>query len=113
MWKALPKVQTVMEDHAPSILVLWNTIQLLESRDNSVTRRRRRRDVAPVPEQAEDVSLAMRLQREEFMGAFRGSEQPQQIQRGRSSVTTAMVNIRAMASRLVKWLIFVTIMETN
>nr|GEZ68184.1 putative E3 ubiquitin-protein ligase RING1a [Tanacetum cinerariifolium] len=65
--------------------------------------RKRRRDVAPVPEQAEDVSLAMRLQREEFMGAFRGSEQPQQIQqRGRSSVTTAMVNIRAMASRLVK-----------
>ncbi|GKA31075.1 glycosyltransferase family 92 protein, partial [Tanacetum coccineum] len=47
-------------------------------------------------------------QREEFMGAFRGSEQLQQIQlqRGRSSVTTTMVNLRVMASRLVKWLIF-------
>ncbi|GJV55801.1 hypothetical protein Tco_1456806 [Tanacetum coccineum] len=67
-----------------------------------------RHHVAPVPEQAEDVALAMILQREEFMGAFRGSEQPQQIQqqRGRISVTTAMVNLRAMASRLVKWLIF-------
>nr|GEU98810.1 lon peptidase N-terminal domain and RING finger protein 3-like [Tanacetum cinerariifolium] len=66
-----------------------------ESRDNSVTRRRRH-DVAPVPKQAEDVALAMRLQREEFMGAFRGSEQPQQIQQqcGRCSVTTTMVNLR-------------------
>ncbi|GJU40175.1 zinc finger, RING/FYVE/PHD-type containing protein [Tanacetum coccineum] len=47
-------------------------------------------------------------QREEFMGAFRGSKQPQQIQqqRGRIPVTIAMVNLIAMASRLVKWLIF-------
>ncbi|GKB68633.1 glycosyltransferase family 92 protein [Tanacetum coccineum] len=108
-------------------IVLWNTIRLLfrkkqrqerqevKTTDNSVTMRRRRRNVAPVPEQAEDVALAMILQREEFMGAFRGSEQPQQIQlqRGRSYVTTSMVNLRAMASRFVKWLIFVTIMATN
>ncbi|GJU15421.1 putative E3 ubiquitin-protein ligase RING1a [Tanacetum coccineum] len=85
----------------PASVVLLNS---RESGDNSVTRRRRRRrDVAPVPEQDEDAALAMRLQREEFMGAFRGSEQPQQVQqqRGRSSVTTATVNLRAMASRAV------------
>ena len=84
----------------PASVVLLNS---RESGDNSVARRRRRRDVAPVPEQDEDAALARRLQREEFMGAFGGSEQPQQVlqQRGRSSVTTAAVNLRAMASRAV------------
>lgn len=52
--------------------------------------------VAP-PEQDEDAALALRLQREEFMGAFGGSEQ----QGRRNSVATATVNLRAMASRAV------------
>lgn len=67
--------------------------------DNSVSRRRRRREVVVLapPEQDEDAALALRLQREEFMGAFGGSEQ----QGRRNSVATATVNLRAMASRAV------------
>ncbi|CAH1420566.1 unnamed protein product [Lactuca virosa] len=82
--------------------VLWNTIQPIPdgaAGDNSVSRRRRRREVVVVapPEQDEDAALALRLQREEFMGAFGGSEQ----QGRRNSVATATVNLRAMASRAV------------
>nr|GEX26892.1 hypothetical protein [Tanacetum cinerariifolium] len=85
-----------------------------ESGDNSVTRKRkRRRHVAPVSEQDEDVALAMRLQREKFIGAFRGSQQPQEVQQQcrRSSVTTAMANLRAMASRAVKCALFMGLIK--
>nr|GEX49644.1 hypothetical protein [Tanacetum cinerariifolium] len=97
----------ILRIFCPVAVMLLN---IRESGDNSVTRRmrRRRRHVAPVSEQDEDVALAMRLQREKFTGAFRGSQQLQEVQQQcrRSSVTTAMANLRAMASRAVKWLIF-------
>ncbi|XP_076910741.1 uncharacterized protein LOC143568472 [Bidens hawaiensis] len=84
----------------PASVVLLNS---REAGDNSVSRRRRRRDavVAP-PREDEDAALALRLQREEFMGAFGGSEAPpQEPQRGGSSVATASSNLRAMSSRAI------------
>lgn len=45
-----------------------------------------------VPTQDEDAALALRLQREEFMQAFRGSQEEQ-------SLNSARANLRAMASR--------------
>ncbi|CAM8976590.1 unnamed protein product [Rhodiola kirilowii] len=51
----------------------------------------RRREVAARPSQAEDAALALRLQREEFMEAFRGENE--------TSVGMARANLRAMASR--------------
>nr|GEW65635.1 reverse transcriptase domain-containing protein [Tanacetum cinerariifolium] len=92
-----------LRSFCPVSVVLLN---IKQSGDNSVTRRRmRRRHVAPVSEKDEDAALAMRLQGENFIGAYEGSQQPQEVQqqRGRSYVTTAMVNMRAMASRAVKW----------
>ncbi|KAI3725963.1 hypothetical protein L1987_65759 [Smallanthus sonchifolius] len=84
----------------PASVVLLNS---RESGDNSVSRRRRRREVAaPPPGQVDDATLALRLQREEFMRAFGGSEQPpQEQQHRRSSVATASGNLRAMASRAI------------
>uniref|UniRef100_F6GX56 RING-type E3 ubiquitin transferase n=1 Tax=Vitis vinifera TaxID=29760 RepID=F6GX56_VITVI len=61
------------------------------SRDASVRRRR------GMPSQSEDAALALRLQREEFMEAFR--EQPHEEQR--NTVSVARANLRAMASRAV------------
>ncbi|KAJ4974847.1 hypothetical protein NE237_008021 [Protea cynaroides] len=59
-------------------------------RDRDVTSRRRRR----VPNQVEDAAMAFRLQREEFMEAFREThEQP------RNSFISATENLRALASR--------------
>ena len=88
----------------PASVVLLNS---REAGDNSVTRRRRRREAAvvvPPParptSQDEDAALALRLQRQEFMGAFRGSEGESELHR-RSSVTRAAVNLRAMASRAI------------
>ena len=57
--------------------------------DVSVRRRRR------VPGQDEDAALALRLQREEFMEVFRGSDE----QYRRSSLALARANLRAMATR--------------
>lgn len=50
-----------------------------------------------MPDQDEDAALALRLQREEFMEAFRGPEEPP----SRSSLVVARANLRAMASRAV------------
>ncbi|KAL6960477.1 hypothetical protein U1Q18_038240 [Sarracenia purpurea var. burkii] len=62
-----------------------------------VSERRRRRWV---PSQDEDAALALRLQREEFMEAFRGSESDEQ--QYRSSLFLARANLRrAMASRAI------------
>ncbi|KAK2969785.1 hypothetical protein RJ640_028065 [Escallonia rubra] len=52
------------------------------------TTRRRRGEVLPV--QNEDAALALRLQREEFMVAFRGSDEQHRL---------ARANLRAMATR--------------
>ncbi|KAF8399847.1 hypothetical protein HHK36_015718 [Tetracentron sinense] len=60
----------------------------LMGRDVSVRRRR------GVPCQAQDAALAFRLQREEFMEAFRGTPP-------RSSLSSARANLRAMASRAI------------
>ncbi|KAH7847865.1 hypothetical protein Vadar_031037 [Vaccinium darrowii] len=57
----------------------------------NVRRRRLRRGV---PSQDEDAALALRLQREEFMEAFRGPNEQYN-----SSVPLATENLRAMASR--------------
>ncbi|KAL3526139.1 hypothetical protein ACH5RR_014511 [Cinchona calisaya] len=50
-----------------------------------------------LPSQDEDAALALRLQREEYMGAFRGSDDEY-----RSSLTVARANLRAMASRVIR-----------
>ncbi|KAL8475316.1 hypothetical protein ACS0TY_028117 [Phlomoides rotata] len=72
-----------------------------ESERNDAERRRNhqhirnrssRADVAR-PNQDEDAALALRLQREEFMGAYREPDER------RNSVSTARANLRAMASR--------------
>uniref|UniRef100_A0A7N1A5E2 RING-type E3 ubiquitin transferase n=1 Tax=Kalanchoe fedtschenkoi TaxID=63787 RepID=A0A7N1A5E2_KALFE len=76
----------------------------------------RRGGGAPVPSQAEDAALALRLQREEFMAVFRGENGSGMAAAARanlramgvgvagrgeyeSSVTAARANLRAMASR--------------
>ena len=58
------------------------------------TRVRSRRGIPAT--QDEDAALALRLQREEFMQAFRGTQE--QSNRS-SSLTSARANLRAMASR--------------
>ncbi|KAI7756603.1 hypothetical protein M8C21_032374 [Ambrosia artemisiifolia] len=79
----------------PASVVLLNS---REAGDNSVSRRRRR----PPPVQDDDATLALRLQREEFMGVFGGpQEPPREQQHRRSSVATASSNLRAMASRAI------------
>lgn len=64
--------------------------------NRATNRMRRRREL---PSQNEDAALALRLQREEFMGAFR-EQQPQQEEH-RNTVSLARANLRAMASRAV------------
>ncbi|MQL77254.1 hypothetical protein Taro_009663 [Colocasia esculenta] len=49
------------------------------------------------PSQSEDAAMALRLQREEFMDAFRETQQPQ-----RSTVYLARASLRAMASRAIQ-----------
>ncbi|KAJ0711414.1 putative transcription factor C2H2 family [Helianthus annuus] len=78
----------------PASVVLLNS---REAGDNSVSRRRRR----PPQVQDDDVTLALRLQREEFMGAFGGPEEQPREQQRRGSVATASSNLRAMASRAI------------
>lgn len=63
----------------------------IASRGDEVNVRRRRRRV---PGQDEDAALALRLQREEFMEVFRGSDDQYN-----GSVSLARENLRAMASR--------------
>lgn len=48
------------------------------------------------PNQDEDAALALRLQREEFMEAFRGTDE-----QSSRSLSAARANIRAMASRAI------------
>lgn len=62
----------------------------VSSRD---ARERRRRGV---PSQDEDAALALRLQRDEFMEGFRGTNEQYS-----SSLSLARANLRAMASRAV------------
>ncbi|XP_071713002.1 uncharacterized protein [Rutidosis leptorrhynchoides] len=88
----------------PASVVLLNS---RESGENSESRRRRRRTselaVGPPSEQDDDAVLALRLQQEEFTGVFGGSGRQPQVahQNTRSSVVTATVNLRAMASRAI------------
>lgn len=60
--------------------------------DNNGSNRRRR----AMPSQSEDAALALRLQREEFMEAFRENDNEQQQQLRNASVYTARNNLRAM-----------------
>ncbi|KAI3960436.1 hypothetical protein MKW92_036013 [Papaver armeniacum] len=62
---------------------------------SSSTRIRRAR-----PNQAEDAALALRLQREEFMVAFRAADEPQP-RIPAEAASTARANLRAMALRAV------------
>ncbi|KAK1432709.1 hypothetical protein QVD17_09607 [Tagetes erecta] len=83
----------------PASVVLLNS---REAGENSVSRRRRRREVmAPPPWQDDDASLALRLQREEFMGAFGGPEQhAQEQQQRRSSVMASRaIHLRNLRGR--------------
>ncbi|KAI3905307.1 hypothetical protein MKX01_039998 [Papaver californicum] len=55
-----------------------------------------------MPSQAEDAALAMRLQREEFMAAFRAADEPRpQVPEEAPQVSTARANLRAMASKAI------------
>ncbi|XP_019161304.1 PREDICTED: E3 ubiquitin-protein ligase RNF169-like [Ipomoea nil] len=68
------------------------------SRGDFVSVRSRRE----LPSQDEDSALALRLQREEFMAAFRDDSEEQEEQRRRtSSLAVARANLRAMASRAI------------
>ncbi|KAL1314708.1 putative E3 ubiquitin-protein ligase RING1a isoform X2 [Arachis ipaensis] len=58
---------------------------------------RSRRGITPAT-QTEDAAIALRLQREEFMHAFRGTQEQHHSSRS-SSVDLARENLRAMASR--------------
>lgn len=62
-------------------------IRRVSSRDANPIRRR-------VPIQDDDAALALRLQREEFMEAFRGTSD-----QSSTSLSSARANLRAMASR--------------
>ncbi|KAE9599514.1 hypothetical protein Lal_00039526 [Lupinus albus] len=65
---------------------------------SSSVRTRTRRGITS---QDEDVALAQRLQREEFMQAFRGKNQEQQTSASSSSsLSLALANVRAMALRV-------------
>ncbi|XP_022934994.1 E3 ubiquitin-protein ligase ORTHRUS 1-like [Cucurbita moschata] len=61
----------------------------MTTRDADVSSRR------GTPDQDQDAALALRLQREEFMEAFRDTP----VQTRRSSLSLARANLRAMASR--------------
>ncbi|KAJ6751513.1 hypothetical protein OIU85_001991 [Salix viminalis] len=63
--------------------------RLIQSREASGRRRR------GIPGQDEDAALALRLQREEFMEAFGGTNHEQ----SGNSLSTARANLRVMASR--------------
>ena len=87
-------------------------LRSLESINNSAERRRNREqrirnraqssrgDAArtELPGQDRDAALALRLQREEFMEAFTGPDDPR---RGSLAPATARANLRAMASRAI------------
>ncbi|RZC62147.1 hypothetical protein C5167_023932 [Papaver somniferum] len=60
----------------------------------------RTRRARPTPSQAADAALALRLQREEFMEAFRAAADEPQPQVP-AEASTATANLRAMASRAV------------
>ncbi|XP_019458025.1 PREDICTED: LON peptidase N-terminal domain and RING finger protein 3-like [Lupinus angustifolius] len=64
---------------------------------SSSVRTRTRRGITT--SQDEDAALAQRLQREEFMQAFRGTSQEQQTS-GASSLSLARANVRAMVLRM-------------
>ncbi|KAK8534099.1 hypothetical protein V6N12_047496 [Hibiscus sabdariffa] len=59
---------------------------------------RRRRGT---PGQDEDAAIALRLQREEFMEAFRGGSSGQNNQQARIPLSSARANLRGMASRAI------------
>lgn len=90
----------------------WILAQV-SSRGDGDTRRsarfsvsRRRGAPSAIPSQDEDAAMALRLQREEFMDAFRGSEGSSETEEGggggvrrSNTVSLARANLRAMASR--------------
>ncbi|MED6161247.1 hypothetical protein PIB30_058924 [Stylosanthes scabra] len=59
---------------------------------------RPRREIPPAS-QNEDAALALRLQREEFIQAFRGTQEQHHSSRSSSVNSSARENLRAMASR--------------
>ncbi|CAL1391567.1 unnamed protein product [Linum trigynum] len=74
--------------------------RLLRREAESRGRRRTTREVTSVvPSQDGDAALAFRLQRQEFMEAFREPDEGRQG--GRSGLQSARANLRAMASRAV------------
>lgn len=72
----------------------WTNSNSMVMNRESVRVRSRR---SMVPSQAEDAALALRLQREEFMVAFRAEEQQEEA----PQVLSARANLRAMASRAI------------
>ncbi|CAI0457209.1 unnamed protein product [Linum tenue] len=74
--------------------------RLLRREAESRVRRRTTREVTRViPSQDGDAALALRLQRQEFMEAFREPDEGRQG--GRGGLQSARANLRAMASRVV------------
>ncbi|TYH52602.1 hypothetical protein ES332_D09G039700v1 [Gossypium tomentosum] len=70
-------------------------------RDNDLSRLVRTGRRRGTPSQDEDAALAFRLQREEFMEAFRGSSGHEGNEQTRIPLALARANLRAMASRAI------------
>ncbi|XP_073013549.1 uncharacterized protein [Typha latifolia] len=70
----------------------FTRVSRMVDRDQNI----RRRAAAAVPSQSEDVALAYRLQREEFMVAFQTTREQQ-----RNALLSTRANLRAMASRAI------------
>lgn len=77
---------------------LTRQVRVSSGREIRAVRRVSSRDANPisrrVPIQDDDAALALRLQREEFMEAFRGTSD-----QSSTSLSSARANLRAMASR--------------
>ncbi|MED6185373.1 hypothetical protein PIB30_056450 [Stylosanthes scabra] len=71
---------------------------LLQTRRPRLHLVRPRREIPPAT-QNEDAALALRLQREEFIQAFRGTQEQNYSSRSSSVNSSARENLRAMASR--------------
>ncbi|KAG8482939.1 hypothetical protein CXB51_021886 [Gossypium anomalum] len=70
-------------------------------RGNDLSRLVRTGRTRGTPSQDEDAALALRLQREEFMEAFRGSSGHEGNEQTRIPLALARANLRAMASRAI------------
>ncbi|KAI4388773.1 hypothetical protein MLD38_001074 [Melastoma candidum] len=95
--RATPSIHEVPQFHVPERGEITNyrrrSRRSVGVPDRDLHERRR-----PIPSQDEDAALALRLQREEFMEAFR---ETRENSRTSTSLSTARANLRALASRAI------------